>query len=71
VRAVRPKADNIWQVGSDCYFWYQSQPHWLSGCVDGVVKLLKWIGLSYPTSAGERLVADLIKSVDCNLSYAF
>jgi hypothetical protein len=26
-RAVRPKADNIWQVGPGCYIWYQSQPH--------------------------------------------
>ncbi|KAB5534151.1 hypothetical protein DKX38_017237 [Salix brachista] len=41
VRAVRPKADNIWQVGPGCYIWYQSRPHWLSGCADGVVGLLK------------------------------
>ena len=63
MRAVRPKADNIWQVGSDCYIWYQSRPHRLSGCADGVVGLLKGGGLSYLTSAGEGLVAGLIKSV--------
>ena len=45
VRAVRPKADNIWQVGPGCYFWYQSRPHLLSGCADGVVGLLKGGGL--------------------------
>uniref|UniRef100_A0A6N2KFN2 Leucine-rich repeat-containing N-terminal plant-type domain-containing protein n=1 Tax=Salix viminalis TaxID=40686 RepID=A0A6N2KFN2_SALVM len=41
VKAARPKADNICQVGSGCYIWYQSRPHWLSGCADGVVELLK------------------------------
>ena len=45
VRAVRPKGDNIWQVGAGCYIWYQSRPHWLSGCADGVVGLLKGGGL--------------------------
>jgi hypothetical protein len=25
--------------------WYQSRPHWLSDCVDGVVGLLKGGGL--------------------------
>ena len=45
VRAVRPKANNIWQVGPGCYIWYQSRPHWLSGCADGVVGFLKVGGL--------------------------
>jgi hypothetical protein len=45
VRVVRPKADNIWQVWPGCYIWYQSRPHWLSGCADGVVRLLKGGGL--------------------------
>ena len=25
VRAIRPKADNIWQVGPGYYIWYQSK----------------------------------------------
>jgi len=45
VRAVRPKTDNIWQVGLSCYIWYQSRPHWLSNCADRVVGLLKGGGL--------------------------
>jgi hypothetical protein len=45
VRAVRPKPDNMWQVRPGCDIWYQSQPHWLSGCADEVVTLLKRGGL--------------------------
>jgi hypothetical protein len=62
VRLVKPKADNIWQVGSGYYIWYQSLVHWLSGRSDGVVELLKRGELSYPILVGEGLVADLIKS---------
>jgi hypothetical protein len=65
MRAIRSKANNIWQVERGCYIWYQSRPHWLSGCVDGFVGLLKGGGLSYPTSTGEGLVADFIKSDGC------
>ena len=65
VREVRPKADNIWQVRSGCYIWYQSRPHWLSVCADGVVGLFKRGGLLYPISTGEGLVAGLIKSAGC------
>jgi hypothetical protein len=65
MKAVRPKTDNKWQVGSGCYIWYHSRPHWLFGCADGVVELLKRGGLSYPISAGEVLVVGLIKSVGC------
>ena len=67
MRAVRPKANNIWQVGLCCYIWYQSLPHWLFDCADGVVKLFKRGGLSYLTSASEGLVVDLIKSASCLL----
>jgi hypothetical protein len=45
VRAVRPKTNNIWRVGPGYYIWYQSRPHWLSDCADGVVGLLKGGGL--------------------------
>jgi len=65
VRLVKLKVDNTWQVRSGYYIWYQSLVHWLSGCSDGVVELLKRGGLSYPTSAGEGLIADLIKSDGC------
>ena len=65
MRVVRPKADNIWQVELGCYIWYQSRSHWLSGDADRVIGLLKRGGLAYPTSAGEGLVADLIKSAGC------
>jgi hypothetical protein len=67
VRVVRPKANNIWQAGPGCYIWYQSRPHWLSGCADGVVRLLKGGGLSYPISAGKGVVDGLTKSAGCQL----
>ena len=47
-QGVGPKADNIQHVGPGCYIWYQSRPHWLSGCADGDVGLLKGVDCEIP-----------------------